>query len=163
MDQFKESQLPPPPPYRNNLYKITYVINFSRYSLKIRGGGVQSPLIYLPQVQGGGVATRPPPTLLLWRPWHMRIYPFIYSFIVFVYVFINSFIQLFIHSQVFQSISVQIRCTCQGRPQDLGGGGGQEFFFSDLGICMSRSDMLRMAKPCALLGGFGGMLPREIF
>ena len=28
---------------------------------------------------------------------------------------------------------------------------------------MSRSDMLRMAKPCALLGGFGGMLPRENF
>ena len=28
---------------------------------------------------------------------------------------------------------------------------------------MSRSDMLRMAKPCGLLGGFGGMLPREIF
>ena len=28
---------------------------------------------------------------------------------------------------------------------------------------MSRSDMLRMAKPCALLGGFGGMAPREIF
>ena len=41
--------------------------------------------------------------------------------------------------------------------------GGQEIFFSDLGICMSRSDMLRMAKPCALLGGFGGMFPREIF
>ena len=39
------------------------------------------------------------------------------------------------------------------------GRGGQEFFFSDLGICMSRSDMLRMAKPCALLGGLGGMLP----
>ena len=37
----------------------------------------------------------------------------------------------------------------QGRPQDLGG--GAKFFFSDLGICMS------------LLGGFGGMLPREIF
>ena len=51
----------------------------------------------------------------------------------------------------------------QGRPQDLGGGGGQEIYFSDLGICMSRSDMLRMAKPCALLGGFGGMLPRENF
>ena len=50
----------------------------------------------------------------------------------------------------------------QGRPQDLGGG-GQEIIFSDLGICMSRSDMLRMAKPCALLGGFGGMLPREKF
>ena len=28
---------------------------------------------------------------------------------------------------------------------------------------MSRSDMMRMAKPCALLGGFGGMLPRENF
>ena len=28
---------------------------------------------------------------------------------------------------------------------------------------MPRSDMLRMAKPCALLGGFGGMLPREFF
>ena len=28
---------------------------------------------------------------------------------------------------------------------------------------MLRSDMLCMAKPCALLGGFGGMLPREIF
>ena len=50
----------------------------------------------------------------------------------------------------------------QGRPQDLGGG-GPRIFFSDLGICMSRSDMLRMAKPCALLGGFGGMLSRENF
>ena len=49
----------------------------------------------------------------------------------------------------------------QGRPQDLAGGGGQEFFFSDLEICMLRSDMLRMAKPCALLGGFGGMPPPE--
>ena len=45
----------------------------------------------------------------------------------------------------------------------FGKGGGQEFFFSDLGICMSRSNMLRMALPCALLGGFGGMLPREVF
>ena len=50
----------------------------------------------------------------------------------------------------------------QGRPQDLGGGGPRNFF-SDLGICMSRSDTLRMAKPCALLGGFGGMPPRENF
>ena len=52
-------------------------------------------------------------------------------------------------------------CT-QGRPQDLAGG-GQEFFFLDLEICMSRSYMLRMAKPCALVGGFGGMPPRENF
>ena len=42
-------------------------------------------------------------------------------------------------------------------------GGGQEIFFSDMEICMSRSDMLRMAKPCALLGGFGGIDPREKF
>ena len=53
-------------------------------------------------------------------------------------------------------------CT-QGRPQDLAEGGGQEFFFSDLEICMSRSYMLRMAKPYALVGGFGGMPPRENF
>ena len=53
---------PPPLPYRNNLYKITYVINFSRYSLKIRGG-VQPPLIYLPQVHGGGGGGDPPPQL----------------------------------------------------------------------------------------------------
>ena len=45
----------------------------------------------------------------------------------------------------------------------FGRGGGQEFFLCDLEICMSRSDMLRMAKPCALLGGFGGMPPRENF
>ena len=51
----------------------------------------------------------------------------------------------------------------QGRPQDLAGGEAKNFFFSDLEICMSRSDMLRMAKPCALLGGSGGMPPRENF
>ena len=50
-----------------------------------------------------------------------------------------------------------------GASPGFGRGGGQEIFFSDLGICMSRSDMLRMAKPCALVGGFGGMLPRENF
>ena len=50
----------------------------------------------------------------------------------------------------------------QGRSQDLAGG-AKRLFISDLGICMSLRDMLRMAKPCALLGGFGGMLPREIF
>ena len=50
-----------------------------------------------------------------------------------------------------------------GASPGFGRGGGQEFFFPDLEICMSRSDMLRMAKPCALLGGFGGMPPREFF
>ena len=53
--------------------------------------------------------------------------------------------------------------TFTGASPGFGRGGGQEFFFSDLGICMSLCDMLRMAKPCALLGGFGGMPPREIF
>ena len=43
------------------------------------------------------------------------------------------------------------------------GRGGQELFFSDLEICLSQSEMPRMAKPCALLGGFGGMFPRENF
>ena len=60
------------------------------------------------------------------------------------------------------ALTANIDVTYQGRPQDLGGG-GQEIFFSDLGICMSQSDMLRMAKPSAVLGGFGGMLPREFF
>ena len=50
-----------------------------------------------------------------------------------------------------------------GASPGFGRGGGQEIIFSDLGICMSLRDMLRMAKPCALLGGFGGMLPRENF
>ena len=50
-----------------------------------------------------------------------------------------------------------------GASPGFGRGGGPRNFFSDLGICMSRSDMLRMAKPCALLRGFGGMLPRENF
>ena len=43
-----------------------------------------------------------------------------------------------------------------GRPQDLGGG-GQEFFFQIWEFAC------REGKPCALLGGFGGMLPRENF
>ena len=50
----------------------------------------------------------------------------------------------------------------QGRSQEFAGG-AQELFLSDLETCMSRSDMLRMAKPCDLLGGFGGMLPGENF
>ena len=45
---------PPPPPYRNNLYKITYVINFSRYSLKIRGGGSTPPNLSTASLGGGG-------------------------------------------------------------------------------------------------------------
>ena len=60
------------------------------------------------------------------------------------------------------SVSSSVLCI-PGASPGFGRGGAKKFFFSDLGICMSRSDMLRMAKPCALLGGFGGMLPRENF
>ena len=63
---------------------------------------------------------------------------------------------------VFMNYYIVYR-TCTGASPGFGRGGGQEFFFSDLEICMSRSDMLRMAKPCAMFGGFGGMLPRENF
>ena len=104
---------PSPSPYRNNLYKITYVINFSRYSHKIRtGGSTPPPNLSTASLGGGGVAT--PPTLLLWRPWHMRIYQFIHLLYLFMYLFICLFSYSFIHSfsMVFQSISVQIRCTC---------------------------------------------------
>ena len=41
-------------------------------------------------------------------------------------------------------------------------GSGANFFFSDLESCMSRSDMLRRAKPCALLGGSGACSPKKI-
>ena len=39
----------------------------------------------------------------------------------------------------------------QGRSQDLGGGGGARIYFFRFGN-------LHVAKPCALLRGFGGML-----
>ena len=50
-----------------------------------------------------------------------------------------------------------------GASPGFGRGEGQEIFFSDLGICMSQSDMLRMAKPYALLGGSSGACPPEKF
>ena len=50
-----------------------------------------------------------------------------------------------------------------GASPGFGRGEGQEFFFSDLGICMSQSDMLRMAKPCALLGGVRRHAPPRNF
>ena len=46
----------------------------------------------------------------------------------------------------------------QGRPQDLAGGRPRNFFFRFENLLR---DMLRMVKPCALVGGFGGMHPRE--
>ena len=42
-----------------------------------------------------------------------------------------------------------------GAPPGFGRGEAQEFFFSDLGICMS--------KPCALLGGVRGHAPPRNF
>ena len=49
----------------------------------------------------------------------------------------------------------------QGRPQDLAGGARNKFVQIWKFAYMSRSDMLRVAKPCTLLGGFGGMLPQR--
>ena len=61
-------------------------------------------------------------------------------------------------SRIFFKLSncvYSVDCSVQGRPQDLvGGGGGKNFIFQIFKY---------HAKPCALLGGFGGMLPREIF
>ena len=45
------------------------------------------------------------------------------------------------------------KCIIQGPPQDLGGGGPRIFFFQ----------IWEFACREALLGGFGGMLPRENF
>ena len=55
----------------------------------------------------------------------------------------------------------EVWALCRGVPRIWEG--GPRIFFPDLGICMSRSDMLRMAKPCVLLGGFGGILSRNFF
>ena len=100
----------PPTAYRNNLYKITYVINFSRYSLKIRGGGSTPPNLSTASSGGGGGGLRPPPpnppTLAPLAHENISIH----SFIVFVYVFIHSFIQLFIYSFILNGISIYF-CT----------------------------------------------------
>ena len=42
-------------------------------------------------------------------------------------------------------------------------GGDTNFFVADFVICMSQSDILRMAKPCALLGGSGVWSPIKFF
>ena len=61
----------------------------------------------------------------------------------------------------FLMIGVVPIVSFQGRSQDLAGVEGQEFFFQIFEICMSRSNMLRMAKQCALLGGSGHAPTRE--
>ena len=75
------------------------------------------------------------------------------------YVACGAFLLLFLCVVVTFAMFISL---CRGVARIWrGGGGGQEFFFK---LCMSRSDMLSMTKPCALLGGFGGMPPpREIF
>ena len=64
-------------------------------------------------------------------------------------------------TDVYYYYAFWVLCIIRGVPRIWQGGGKN--FFSDLENCMSRSDMLRMAKPCALLGGFGGMSPEKIF
>ena len=57
--------------------------------------------------------------------------------------------------------------TCRDKTRHRGvariweAGGGARNIFSYLQNCMSRSDLLHMAKPSALLGVFGGMHPLE--
>ena len=53
----------------------------------------------------------------------------------------------------FRSRTVHTNTT-QGRPQDLGG--GHNFFSQTLEFACREA-------PCALLGRFGGVLPREFF
>ena len=48
-----------------------------------------------------------------------------------------------------EGIDTRLECHDSGASPGFGRG-SQEFFFSDMEICMSRSDMLRMAKPYAL-------------
>ena len=51
-----------------------------------------------------------------------------------------------------------------GASPGFGRGGARNFFVQIWKFaCRKAIDMLHMAKPCALLGGFGGMPPREIF
>ena len=51
----------------------------------------------------------------------------------------------------------------QGRPQDLGGG-AKNFFFRFGNVHVAKQHAAHgEAAACALLGGFGGMLPRENF
>ena len=64
-------------------------------------------------------------------------------------------------SILFTNIKEMLHAT-SGVPR-IWQGGGQEFFFSDFEICMPRSDMLRMAKPCALLGVVRGHAPPRKF
>ena len=67
------------------------------------GGGVQPSLIYLPQVQGGGLRPPPPPpTLLRWRHRHTRIYQFIHL----LYLFMYLLIRLFSYSFILNGISI---------------------------------------------------------
>ena len=65
----------------------------------------------------------------------------------------HGFMVICYHNAILYTFIHNLLCD-QGRPQDLGGG-GKNFFF--------RFGTLHVAKPCALLGGFGGMLPRENF
>ena len=54
-----------------------------------------------------------------------------------------------------ETLFVTHRGDHQGRSQDLGGGRAKNFFF--------RFGNLHVAKPYALLGGFGGMPQRNFF
>ena len=52
------------------------------------------------------------------------------------------------------------QCPIQGRPQDLAGGGARNVFFQNWKFACREATCCSL---CALLGGFGGMILREIF
>ena len=60
--------------------------------------------------------------------------------------------------QIITRTSIQL--PVPGASPGFGRGGGQEFFFQIWEFACREATC---AKPCALLGGFGGMLPRENF
>ena len=55
------------------------------------------------------------------------------------------------HEEIQHRNAVQTVVDFRSVPRIWEGGGAKFFFLTDFGICMSRCDMLRMAKPCALL------------
>ena len=55
------------------------------------------------------------------------------------------------------------RLRIPGASPGFGRGGPRIFFLKFGNLHVAKRHAARMAKPCALVGGFGGMLPREIF
>ena len=73
-------------------------------------------------------------------------------------IIFKQYLNIFIRNFV---LCIQIRFVSTEKTTRIASRASCFFRFGNLHV--SRSDMLRMAKPCALLGGFGGMPPQENF